>query len=304
VIAGRSARGERIRRASRATTASAPLLVVLAAVSTQGGAAFATTLFDEIGPLGAAWLRAAFATCILAVAALATGGGVRLGRGALRAAVALGVVMAAMNACFYESLERVPLGVAVTAEFVGPLAVAVIGSRRVLELVWILLAGAGVALLGSPGVDVSIAGLGFALGAGACWALYIVVGKRLGQQGSVLQGLAVSVAVATVLLTPFGVIDGGGRLGEPWILGAALGVGLLSTAVPYASELLALRRVRSSTFAILLSLQPAVAALVGLVALGQDLHGLEWLAVCLVIAASVGANRRATQAAPATLDAA
>lgn len=268
-----------------------------AAFSTQAGAALATRLFDEVGPLGTAWLRGVFAALVLAVASR----GVTWPRGqALRTALALGLVVAAMNALFYESIDRIPLGVAVTAEFVGPLAVAVLGSRRPIDFLWVAFAAGGVALLGSPSVDVDPLGLGFALTAGACWAAYILVGKRLGQQGSVRAGLATSVGVAALLLTPLGVVQGGGDLGQPWLLAAALGVGLLSTAVPYFSELVALRRVRASTFAILLSLQPALAALAGLALLGQELHGLEWLALALVVGASLGASRaRATSPQPA-----
>lgn len=270
----------------------APLLIVAAAFSVQGGAALATTIFDRAGPLGAVLLRVGFAAIVLAAVA-----GRRLRRPDLTI-VTFGLALAAMNACFYEALHRVPLGVAVTAEFLGPLAVAVLGSRRRSDFVWIVLAAAGVALLGSPTLDVDGLGLGFALLAGVFWSLYIVLGKRVATGGSLVGGLGTAMIVAAVALLPFGLLGGGKGLGDGRVLGLGVAVALLSSVVPYVMELTALRLIRASTFGILMSLEPAVAALCGAVFIGQGVRGLELLAIAFVIVASVGVSLRVVEAPP------
>jgi inner membrane transporter RhtA len=269
----------------------APALLIAAAFSVQSGAALATTLFDEIGPIGTVFLRTAFAAVVLGVLLRA---GRRPARsGPWRWPILLGVSLAGVNCLFYESIERIPLGVAVTVEFLGPLAVAVAGSRRRLDFVWILLAGAGVALLGSPTVDVDGVGLVLALAAGVFWAAYIVVGKRLGQTWPLQRGLTVAMGISTVLVAPFGIAAGGLELVRPHLLALGNAVAILASVVPYALELAALRRLRTSTFGILMSLGPAVAALAGAIFLSQHLGPAELLAVALVVVASVGANRGA-----------
>jgi inner membrane transporter RhtA len=286
----------------KSLAASAPLLVVLAACASQGGGAFATVLIDEAGPVVAAWLRITAAAAILVLLLRGLGG---LRDEGLRTAVALGVVVAAMNTAFYASIALAPLGASVTVEFVGPLVVAVLGTRRRSELVWVVLAGAGIALFGSPSADVDPGGLAFALLAGACWAVYIVIGKRLvrttsGAPRDLLAGLTVSMVVAAALTLPAGAVLGvPDVLAAPWLVPAAFGVALLSSVIPYFLELVALRRLRAATFAVLLSLQPAVAALAGLVFPGQELGWAGWLAVALVVVASAGANRRAALDVPA-----
>ncbi|MGI8606784.1 MAG: EamA family transporter [Gaiellaceae bacterium] len=274
----------------------APLLVIGAALSVQCGAALATTLFEEAGALGAVWLRQAIGAAILV--ALSRGALRRLRGRPLAPVLALGGILAVMNALFYESIDRIPLGVAVTAEFLGPLLVAAIGSRRVGDFLWVLLAGSGVALLGSPSVDVDRLGLLLALGAGGCWALYIVVGKRLMSTWPLLDGLTVSMLVAAVLMAPLGVASAGGALLDPSLLAVAVVVALLASVVPYVLELSALRRIRVSSFGILMSLEPAAAALAGIVILSQRLTLLELVAIVLVIVASIGANRRAAAVPP------
>jgi len=269
----------------------APALLIAAAFSVQSGAALATTLFDEIGPIGTVFLRTAFAAVVLAV--LLRAGARRARSGPWRWPVLLGVSLAGVNCLFYESIERIPLGVAVTVEFLGPLAVAIAGSRRRLDFVWIVLAGAGVALLGSPTVDVDGVGLVLALAAGVFWAAYIVIGKRLGQTWPLQRGLTVAMGVSAVLVAPFGIAAGGADLLEPHLLALGLAVAILASVVPYGLELAALRRLRTSTFGILMSLGPAVAALAGALFLSQHLGPLELLAVALVVAASIGANRGA-----------
>ncbi|MBD0290145.1 MAG: EamA family transporter [Thermoleophilia bacterium] len=270
----------------------APALLVAAAFSVQGGAALATTLFNELGTLATVWVRTLFAALILTLLARA-GSSARLRRGPLRWAFGLGVALAAVNSLFYLAIARVPLGVAVTVEFLGPLSVAVLGSRRRLDFVWIVLAAAGVVLLASPTVDVDHAGLGLALAAGVFWASYILLGKRLAATWSLQRGLAVSMALAAVLTAPLGIASGGSDLLSARLLALGLAVAILASVVPYALELAALRRLRTSTFGILMSLGPAVAALVGAVFLSQTLGPLELLAIAFVVVASIGANRSA-----------
>lgn len=275
----------------------APVLLIAAAFSVQSGAALATTLFEEAGTLGTVWVRTAFAAVVLALLARPPRRTPWLA-GPLRYAVGLGVTLASVNTLFYLAIDRVPLGVAVTVEFLGPLAVAVAGSRRRVDFVWIVLAGAGVALLGSPTVDVDRVGVVLALAAGVFWAAYIVIGKRLGATWPLQRGLAVSMAIAAILTTPFGIASGGTALVDMRLLLVGLAVAVLASVIPYVLELAALRRLRTSTFGILMSLGPAVAALCGAAFLGQRLGPLELLAIALVVAASVGANRRANSPAP------
>ena len=264
----------------------------------QAGAAAATTLFEEVGPAGAVFLRALFAALVLLPFAR-----IRISEAsadARRDLIAFGVVLAGMNLCFYESLDRLPLGIAVTLEFVGPLGVALIGSRRPRDLVWAVMAGAGILLLsgGVGGTDLDAVGAAFALAAGGFWAAYILINARVGAAFPGIGGLAWAMALAAVLLAPFGVAGGGGELAEPEALAVGLAIGLLSSAIPYALELEALRRLPNAVFGVLMSLEPAAAALVGLIALDQGLAGNEVVAIVLVVVASAGALRSATGPAP------
>jgi len=259
-------------------------LVVAAAVSPQLGAAFAVTLFDELGPAGAAFLRLALAAIVLCV----------IWRprlvGDLRLAGALGVSLGLMNWSFYESIARLPLGVAVTIEFAGPLLVAVLGSRRLLDLVWIALAAAGIVLLVGPGAEsVDPVGVAFALAAGACWAAYIYLNKRTGAAFPGGSGLAIAMAVGALVVLPAGVLQAGGALAEPALLGTAFVVAILSSVLPYSLDLEALRRLPESVFGVLMSLDPAVAAVVGVVLLNQVLGARDVLAIAMVVVASAGA---------------
>jgi inner membrane transporter RhtA len=283
-----------VREALQRVPATA--LVVAAAFSFQGGAALATTLFDDVGPLGAVWLRQLFGALVL----LALNAGVlrRLRSRPLAPVLALGLSLAVMNSFFYASIDRIPLGLAVTIEFLGPLGVAVAGSRRLRDFVWIALAAAGVALLGSPTLDLDPVGIAFALAAAACWASYILIAKRLGERWPLLDGLTLAIAVTALLLTPLGVASGGSELLDASTLGVGLAIGVLASVVPYGLELAALRRLATHTFGILMSLEPAVAAVVGAVFLSQALSPLEALAVAFVVAASIGANVRARTPIP------
>ena len=264
--------------------AAAVGLVIVAAVSPQLGAAFAVTLFDELGPAGAAFLRLAFAAIVLWAIWRP-----RL-TGDLRLAGAFGVALGLMNWSFYEAIDRIPLAVAVTIEFAGPLLVAVIGSRRPLDVVWIVLAAAGIVVLVDPGGgSLDPVGVGFALAAAACWMAYIYLSKRTGAAFPGGSGLAIAMAVGALIVLPAGVIQADGALTEPDLLGSALVVALLSSVLPYSLELEALRRLPESVFGVLMSLDPAIAALVGFVALDQDLGPREVIAIAMVVVASAGA---------------
>jgi len=187
----------------------------------------------------------------------------------------------------------VPLGIVVTIEFLGPLAVAIGGSRRLLDGLWALLAAGGVVLLTEGRGELHLVGLLFALAAGACWAGYILLSAALGQHSSDGGGLALGMVVAALVVAPVGIIDSGLGLLRPWVLVVGLGVALLSSVIPYSLELEALRRMPPKVFGVLMSLEPAVAAIVGLVVLGEVLGPVQWVAVLLVITASVGATRMA-----------
>jgi inner membrane transporter RhtA len=259
-------------------------LVLAAAGSLQVGAAFAITLFDELGPGGAAFLRLAFAAVVLWAIWRP-----RL-QGDLRVAGAFGVALGLMNWSIYEAIDRIPLGVAVTIEFAGPLLVAVIGSRRPLDGVWVTLAAAGIVLLADPGGG-SIDGLGvfFAIGAAGCWMAYIYLSKRAGAAFAGGSGLALAMAVGALIVLPAGLVQADSALAQPDLLGSALVVALASSVLPYSLELEALRRLPEAVFGVLMSLQPAVAALAGFVVLGQDLGARELLAIAMVVVASAGA---------------
>ncbi len=268
-----------------------------AIASVQFGAAIATTLFDELGPGGAVLLRTGFA----AVALLLLWRPEIRGRARvhLRDATLYGLTLAAMNLSFYAALDRIPLGIAVTLEFTGPFAVAVAASRRPSDLLWVALAAGGIVLL-SPGVhgSLDLTGAALALLAGVFWATYIVLAARVGRAFSGGQGLSLAMVVGTLVLLPVGIVAGGSDLGDPSLLASGLAVGLLSSAIPYSIELEALRRLPKGTFGVLMSLEPAVAALVGLVALGQGLSAEEVVAIGLVVAASAGALSAARTPSP------
>jgi inner membrane transporter RhtA len=262
----------------------------------QLGAAVATTLFDEVGPVGAVLYRLVFAAIVLL--AIWRPRPRRSDRGALGMAALFGVSLAAMNLCFYEALDRIPLGIAVTLEFVGPLAVALAASRQALDLVWVGMAAAGILLLTRPSGDAEPAGAAFALAAGAFWAAYILLSARVGRSFPGGTGLALAMAFGAALMVVPAGVAAGGQLLDPGTIAIGAGLALLSSAIPYSLELEALRRLAVGTFGVLMSLEPAVAALVGLVALEQGLAAVELLGIALVIAASAGALRQSEAPAP------
>jgi inner membrane transporter RhtA len=274
-------------------------LVVVGIASVQLGAAIAKDLFDDADPLTLVWLRLATSAVVLTAAVRPT----LRGRSPVdwRVAIAFGIVLGTMNWAIYESFARIPLGIAVTIEFLGPLGLAVAGSRRARDLVWVLLAATGVGLLGVERGDLTAAGVGFALLAGAAWTAYILLSASTGRRWPGLDGLTVASVVATVMIAPFLLVFSGRGLGDPHVLALGALVGLLSSVVPYSCEMTALRTIRPSVFGILMSLEPAAAALAGIVIVHEFLSALQWLAVACVIAASVGATRtesRLTAPAP------
>lgn len=265
-----------------------PALVLAGILSVQVGASLAKEMFPLAGAVGVVTLRLVFAAAILLVAWRPS---LRMTRQAWLVVALFGVVLGVMNLLFYEAINRIPLGVAVTIEFLGPLAVALAGSRRWLDGLWALLAGGGVLLLTDGGGAISWLGVLFALGAAGCWASYILLSAKLGERTSGGGGLAIAMAIGGLVVAPYGITTAGAEMLHPMVLAAGFGVALLSSVVPYSVELEALRRIPARVFGVLMSLEPAVAALCGLVVLGQALHPVQWIAVCLVVGASVGATR-------------
>lgn len=275
--------------AGRALGAVPPSAQVLGGiVSVQIGAALAKQLFDTVGSVGAVALRLFFAAIVLLVVWRPT---LRLDRQTWRVVAAYGAVLGAMNLTFYLALALAPLGVVVTIEFLGPLAVAVAGSRRPLDGLWALLAAGGVLLLTENRGETHLAGILLALAAGAFWATYIVLSAALGRRTSDGRGLALGMTLAAILVVPIGLLDTGKVLFEPRVLVIGLTVALLSSVIPYSLELEALRRMPAKVFGVLMSLEPAVAAIVGMLVLGEILAPVQWLAVLLVVTASAGATR-------------
>jgi inner membrane transporter RhtA len=267
-----------------------PIVLVLAAiVSLQFGAALAGTLFDRVDAAGVALLRMGFAAVVLL--AVWRPRPREHARGDLALAAVFGVCLGMMNLAIYESFDRIPLGIAVTIEFAGPLAVAILGSRRRLDLVWALLAATGILVLAEPGGDLDPVGVACAFVAAACWALYIVVAARAGERFHGGEGLALAMVVAVLIPLVPGVTQGGTELLAPDILAIGFGVAVLSSAIPYTLEIESLRRLPKNVFGVLMSLEPAVAALAGFLVLSQGLGARQLLAIALVVAASAGAMR-------------
>jgi inner membrane transporter RhtA len=273
-------------------------LVMLSIVSVQLGAAIAKTLFDSLGPGGTVFVRIAFASLVLLVLVRPKLGG--YDRNAYLVAGLFGLALAGMNFSIYLAIDRIPLGVAVTLEFVGPLGVAVAGSRRVLDLLWVVLAAAGILLLAPLGVfggmELDPVGVAFALFAGCLWASYILLSARTGSAFPGGTGLVIALCVGTVVLAPFGIAGAGYALLDPKLLLAGFGVAMLSSAIPFSLELEALRRIPARVFGVLMSLEPAVAALAGLVVLGERLEVRAVAAIVLVTVAATGASLFGRQA--------
>lgn len=272
------------------------LLVVVGLACQEVGASLAVLLFPAVGPLGMVMLRLVFSAVVLLLIARPA---LRGHSGAdWRGVVWFGVVLATMNALFYLALERLPLGVTVTIEVLGPLVLSIVAARRASAWLWALLALAGVVALGGGGWDrLDPLGVLFALGAAASWAFYILASARVGRTFPKLDGLALAMAVGAVIALPFGIADAGSALLRLEIVALGAAVAILSSTIPYALELVALRRLPAAVFAILMSLAPATASIAGFVFLGQQMTWLEIVGVCLVIAASIGAVLSSSRAA-------
>jgi inner membrane transporter RhtA len=265
-------------------------LVLAGGLSVQFGGALAVTLMPRAGALGIVTLRLVVAAAVLLlVCRPQLRGHSRADWGTV---IVFGVTMAGMNGLFYQAVDRIAMGPAVTLEVLGPLTLSVVTSRRAVNLVWAALALAGVFLLGGGGFDgLDPAGAAFALAAGGMWAAYIVFSARTGRRFPQADGLALAMAVGAVLFLPLGIAESGTRLLDPVTLGLGAAVALLSSVLPYTLELLALRRLPSATFAVLMSLEPAIAALAGFLVLDQALAASQAAAIALVVAASMGAVR-------------
>lgn len=267
-----------------------PVWLVLGSIlSVQVGAAIAKGLFDEVGPSSMVWLRLLTSTVVFLVLIRPRVRG-RSRRDWL-AVLGYAISLALMNWAIYQSIARIPLGLAVTLEFLGPLAVAVLGSRTRRHLLWATLAGLGVLLLGLGPSELDLVGVAFALLAGVGWAGYIVTGKLVGGRWQGLDGLAVSSAIAALLVTGPALAVDPGDLWRPQVVILGVAVGLLSSVVPYSLEMIALRRMPPRVFSILMSLEPAAAALAALVILQEALTPLELVAMACVVSASIGATR-------------
>ncbi len=288
-------------------------LLIFGMITVQLGAALAKDLFSSLGPAGVVFLRVGFAALTLLaiwrpwrLRANGAQGKQRAGllAGAQRsdylAVVAFGLILAVMNLTFYAALDRIPLGVTVTIEFIGPLSVAVAGSRRALDLLWVALAVGGILLLAPLGVLGTVPldplGLLLALGAGACWAVYILLSARVGKAFPGGTGLSLAMTVGAMALLPVGIAGAGSALLNPRLLLLGAGVGLLSSVIPYSLEMAALRRISTSAFGVLMSLEPAIAALVGWLVLREALEPRAIIALVLVTTAAIGATRMSKRA--------
>ncbi len=271
------------------------MLVGIASV--QLGAGVAKNLFDEISPTGMVLLRlAASALVMLLIARPRLRGRDRID---WLTVLGFGVTLGLMNWSIYQSFSRIPIGIAVTIEFIGPLALATLGSRRARDLVWVGLAAVGVALLGAERADLDLVGVAFACLAGASWAGYILLSAHTGRRWEGLDGLTVASVVAVLLLSPALMGTDVDPFGDRRILVLGAMVGLLSSVIPYSLELVALRRITPALLGVLMSLEPAAAALAGLLIVSEELSLVQWTAIGFVVVASVGATRATTSTEPA-----
>lgn len=278
-------------------------LLLIAMASIQTGASMAKTLFPLVGAQGTTSLRLIFASIILLL--VLRPWRARFTAKSLRTVLFYGIALGGMNFLFYMSLRSVPLGIAVALEFTGPLAVALFGSRRLLDFVWIALAVTGLLLLiptGKESASLDMTGVAYALGAGVCWAGYILFGQKAGEDNGI-QTAALGVLIAALFIAPIGAVHAGWALFDIGLIPSAIGVAILSTALPYSLEMVALTRMPARTFGTLASLEPAFGALSGMLFLHENLTLTQWLAIAAIILASAGATltarRETAQLVPA-----
>ena len=275
---------------SLATTLFPVGLLLIAMASIQSGASLAKSMFPIVGAQGTTTLRLIFASVIMLL--ILRPWRAKLTAKSLRTVVIYGIALGGMNFLFYMSLRSVPLGIAVALEFTGPLAVAIYASRRAIDFVWIGLAITGLLLLiptGGSSEGIDLVGAGYALGAGVCWALYILFGQKAGADNGV-QTAALGVMIAALFIAPIGIVHAGATLLTPSLIPLAIGVAVLSTALPYTLEMIALTRMPTRTFGTLMSIEPAFGALSGLLFLNEVLSLAQWMAILCIIMASVGAT--------------
>ncbi|MGY2289861.1 threonine/homoserine exporter RhtA [Pseudomonas sp. SDO528_S397] len=266
------------------------VLLLIAMASIQSGASLAKSMFPVVGAQGTTTLRLIFASVIMLL--LLRPWRAQLTAKSLRTVIVYGMALGGMNFLFYMSLRTVPLGIAVALEFTGPLAVAIYASRKAVDFLWIALAIIGLLLLipmGASSSSIDLTGVAYALSAGACWALYIVFGQKAGADNGV-QTAALGVMIAALLVAPIGIVHAGAALLTPSLIPIAIGVAILSTALPYTLEMVALTRLPARTFGTLMSIEPAFGALSGLLFLHEHLSLAQWLAISCIILASVGAT--------------
>ncbi|WP_062315738.1 EamA family transporter [Demequina maris] len=275
---------------SRLATA-APFLVLVGLLCQEAGAAVAVMVFPQAGPVGMVALRLAFSALVLLVLARRTLRGVT--RAHWRLVAGYGLALAAMNVLFYLAIARIPLGIAVTIEVLGPLTLSVVASRSLRGLLWAATAAAGVLLLGGTAHDLDLLGVAFAAGAALLWAVYILMARAAGAAMPGLTGIALAMSVGAVVTLPAAFAVVGTALLDPAILALGLAVAVLSSAIPYGIEITALRHMRAETFGVLMALAPALAAVTGLVLLGQALTVSVAAGIVLVTVAGVGAVRTA-----------
>lgn len=280
-------------------TRPAVLMVLGSCASLQIGAALAARLFPVTGSAGATLLRLVLAAAVLLAVARPAVRAWR--RDQWRAVLLLGLALAGMNGFFYAAIARIPLGIAVTIEFLGPLTLAAVLSRRGRDILWVALAALGVLALGWTGPDTAALdplGVGYVLVAAAFWALYILASARTGAAVAGHGGLAVAMAVGALLLVPGGLAGASAALTSPRLLLIAVGTALLASVIPYTLELAALRRLPQQVFGVLLSLEPAVAAVAGWLLLSQSMAPQTAAAVAVVVLASVGSTLSAARRRP------
>ena len=265
-------------------------LLLIAMASIQSGASLAKSMFPIVGAQGTTTLRLIFASVIMLL--ILRPWRAKLNAKSLKTVIVYGMALGGMNFLFYMSLRSVPLGIAVALEFTGPLAVAIYASRRAIDFVWIALAITGLLLLIPTGENahaIDLVGASYALGAGICWALYILFGQKAGADNGV-QTAALGVIIAALFIAPIGIAHAGAALLTPSLIPIAIGVALLSTALPYTLEMIALTRMPARTFGTLMSIEPAFGALSGLLFLNEVLSFAQWMAISCIIMASVGAT--------------
>ncbi|MDO7898291.1 threonine/homoserine exporter RhtA [Pseudomonas citrulli] len=283
---------------SLVTTLFPVALLLVAMASIQSGASLAKSMFPIVGAQGTTTLRLLFASLIMLI--LLRPWRAKLTVQSLRTVIVYGMALGGMNFLFYMSVRTVPLGIAVALEFTGPLAVAIYASRRAIDFLWIALAVIGLLLLiptGASSAGIDLVGAGYALGAGVCWALYILFGQKAGADHGV-QTAALGVVIAALFVAPIGIVHAGAALLTPALIPIAIGVAVLSTALPYTLEMVAMTRMPARTFGTLMSIEPAIAAMSGFIFLQEFLSLAQWAAIACIILASVGATL--TMDSPAT----